>query len=93
MAYARIQDNMVVEIVKPVDGFSIQQCFHPDLLKNVISCPDEVQSGWHYKPETGQFSADGNFPDLSTPESTDTQTTESTDTQTTESTNTQTPQP
>ena len=88
MAYARIQDNTVVEIVKPVEGFSIQQCFHPDLLKNIIPCSDDVQSGWAYKPETGQFSEDGNFPDLSTPE-----TTESTDTQTTESTDTETPQP
>ena len=95
MTYARIQENMVVEIVKPVDGFSIQQCFHPDLLKNMVSCPDEVQSGWHYKPETGQFSADGIFPDLSTPETTEPEatTTESTDTQTTESTDTQTSQP
>jgi hypothetical protein len=71
MAYARIQDNTVVEIVKPVNGFSLQQCFHPDLLKNVISCPDEVQAGWAYKPETGQFSADGIFPDLPTPETTE----------------------
>jgi hypothetical protein len=79
MAYARIQGNTVAEIVKPVDGFSIQQCFHPDLLKNIFYCPDEVQSGWHYKAETGQFSADGIFPDLSTPETTES---ESTDTQT-----------
>jgi hypothetical protein len=87
MAYARIQDNIVAEIVKPVDGFSIQQCFHPDLVKNIVYCPDEVQSGWHYKPETGQFSADGIFPDLSTPETTEPEAT------TTEPTDTETPQP
>jgi hypothetical protein len=78
---------MVVEIVKPVDGFSLQQCFHPDLLKNIVYCPDEVQSGWHYKAETGQFSEDGNFPDLPIPETTGPEAT------TTESTDTETPQP
>lgn len=57
MAYARIQGDTVTEMVKPVDGFSIQQCFHPDLLKNVISCPDEVQAGWSYDAETGVFAA------------------------------------
>ena len=57
MAYARIQGNAVVEILKPVDGFSIQQCFHPELLKNAISCPDEVQVGWSYDAEAGAFTA------------------------------------
>ena len=57
MAYARIQGNTVAEIVKPVDGFSIQQCFHPDLLKIIINCPDDVQAGWSYDAETGAFTA------------------------------------
>lgn len=57
MSYARIQDNTVVEIVKPVDGFSIQQCFHPDLLKSIFSCPDNVQVGWSYDADTGAFTA------------------------------------
>jgi len=57
MTYARIQGNAVVEIVKPVDGFSIQQCFHPDLLKSIVFCSDEVQSGWSYDAETGAFTA------------------------------------
>lgn len=57
MAYARIQDNTVAEIVKPVDGFSIQQCFHPDLLKNIVSCSEEVKVGWSYDAETGAFTA------------------------------------
>jgi len=68
MAYARIQNNVVAEIVKPIDGFSIEQCFHPELVKTMVFCSDEVQVGWAYKPETGQFSEDGNFPDLPTPE-------------------------
>lgn len=54
MAYARIQGNAVVEIIKPVDGFSIQQCFHPDLLKNIFYCPDDVQAGW-VRQEDGTF--------------------------------------
>lgn len=55
MAYARIQSGVVAEIVKPVDGFSLEQCFHPDLVKSMVSCPEEVQSGWSYNADTGVF--------------------------------------
>ena len=87
MTYARILGNTVLEVVTPIEGFSIEQCFHPDLVKNMVSCPTDVQAGWHYKPETRQFSVDGIFPDLSTPETTEPEAT------TTESTDTETPQP
>ena len=85
MTYARIHENRVVEIVKAIPGFSIEQCFHIDLVDKMAACNLEVQPGWYYKPETGQFSEDGSFSDLHT-----TQTTETTETttQTTETTQT-----
>lgn len=43
---ARIEDNVVVEILKPVDGFDIADCFHPDILAGCIAVADEVQVGW-----------------------------------------------
>ena len=68
MKYARIEENTVVEIVEVIQGFTIEQCFHPDLVAKMVSCSNDVEAGWQYKPETGQFSEDGNFPALFVPE-------------------------
>jgi len=68
MKYARIENNIVVEIFIAIDGFSIDQCFHSDLVAKMISCPTDAQTGWHYKSETGQFSEDGEFPSVEIPE-------------------------
>lgn len=57
MAYARIQDNKVVEIIQPIPGFPLDQCYHPDLVKNMVGCGPEVQHSWTYDSETGQFTA------------------------------------
>jgi len=62
MAYARIHDDVVVEICNPVPGFSIQQCFHVDLIDKMVFCGDDVQPGWFYEPATGRFSETGEFP-------------------------------
>ena len=62
--FARISNGIVQEIVNPVEGFSIEQCFHADLVNKMVVCSGDVQVGWFYKPETGQFSEDGNFPDM-----------------------------
>lgn len=43
---ARIEDNVVVEILTPVAGFSIEDCFHPDILAGCIAVADEVQVDW-----------------------------------------------
>ena len=48
MKYARIQNNAVVEICVPIQGFTIDQCFHPNLVDQMIPCGPEVQSGWTY---------------------------------------------
>jgi hypothetical protein len=57
MTYARILGNTVLEVVKPIEGFSIEQCFHPDLIKNMVQCPADVQAGWSYDSETNAFTA------------------------------------
>jgi hypothetical protein len=61
MKYARIHEGKVVEICVPIEGFTIDQCFHPSLVDKMIKCTDEVQCEWTY--------ADGVF---SAPETTDT---------------------
>jgi len=48
MKYARIVENKVVEICMPIEGFTIDQCFHPNLIQQMVFCDDEVQVGWTY---------------------------------------------
>ena len=43
---ARINDGTVVEVLKPIDGFGITDCFHPDILADCVPCGDDVQPGW-----------------------------------------------
>lgn len=43
---ARISDDTVVEILKPIAGFDIADCFHPDILAGCIACGDDVKPGW-----------------------------------------------
>jgi hypothetical protein len=53
MKYARVHDGKVMEICVPIDGFTIEQCFHVSLVDTMVPCTDEVQQGWTY--------ADGTF--------------------------------
>jgi len=46
MKYARVHNNVVVEILTPVDGFSIEDCFHPDILDKTITVGSDVEQGW-----------------------------------------------
>ena len=48
MAYARIQNNAVAEICNIPAGFTIEQCFHPSLVAQMVLCGDDVQAGWAY---------------------------------------------
>lgn len=65
MKYARIQEGKVAEIYVPIEGFTIAQCFHADLVAQMVPCTDDVQVGWAY--------ADGVFTD---PNATQEQTTD-----------------
>jgi hypothetical protein len=56
MKTARIQNNKVVEILVPVAGFTIDQCFHPEILAACEQIEDDVQPTW-VKQEDGSFAA------------------------------------
>lgn len=43
---ARIENNVVSEILTPRDGFTVAQCFHKDLIAQCVEIPDHVQGGW-----------------------------------------------
>jgi hypothetical protein len=47
---ARIQNNTVVEILAPIAGFTIDQCFHPDLLAQCVDVTEGMQVGDVYTP-------------------------------------------
>jgi hypothetical protein len=47
---ARIQNNKVVEILAPIAGFTIDQCFHPDLLAQCVDVTEGMQVGDTYPP-------------------------------------------
>lgn len=66
MAYARVVENVVVELVTPVPGFAISQCFHPDVVAQLQMVADTVQVGW-VKQENGTF-ADPNAAPVVKPE-------------------------
>lgn len=46
MKYARVQNNIAVEILTPVPGFAIEDCFHPEILVDAVPVDDTVQPGW-----------------------------------------------
>ena len=56
MRYGRIVDNAVAEIVTPIDGFDITDCFAPAIVATLCPIADDVQAGW-IKQEDGSFAA------------------------------------
>jgi hypothetical protein len=56
MRYGRIVDNAVAEIVTPIDGFMIEDCFAPAIVATLCPVADDVQAGW-IKQEDGSFAA------------------------------------
>jgi len=55
MKYAQIHEGTVTEILVPIEGFTIAQCFHIDITDQLVPCSDDVRPGWTY--------ADGVFTD------------------------------
>lgn len=43
---ARITDGVVGDVIVPIEGFSIEECFHPDVLAQYTTVADDVQPGW-----------------------------------------------
>ena len=46
MNYARIIENVAVEVFTPPDGLSLAECFHPDIAAAFVQVPAKVQVGW-----------------------------------------------
>ena len=46
MKMARITDGVVGDVIVPIDGFRIEECFHPDILAQYVAVSGDVQSGW-----------------------------------------------
>ena len=43
---ARITDGVVGDVIVPLEGFTIEECFHPDVLALYVTVADDVQPGW-----------------------------------------------
>lgn len=52
--YARIHNDVVIEILTPVSGFTVEECFHRDLLDACAQVDSDVQVGW-LRQEDGTF--------------------------------------
>jgi len=46
MKMARITGGIVGDVIVPVDGFRIEECFHPDVLAQYVAVDGDVQPGW-----------------------------------------------
>ena len=43
---ARITDGVIGDVIVPIDGFRIEECFHPDVLAQYVAVDGDVQPGW-----------------------------------------------
>ena len=56
--FARINEGVVVEIYTATEGFTLDECFHPDIFKKATIIPSYVTVGC-VKTETGWEDAEG----------------------------------
>lgn len=45
MKTVRVNDGIIVEVLTAHSGFSLSECFHPDILAQTIEVADDVQVG------------------------------------------------
>lgn len=45
MKTVRVNDGIIVEVLTAHSGFSLSECFHPDILAQTIQVADSVQVG------------------------------------------------
>ena len=64
MRYALIENNQVKDVFEEPNGFSIQECFCPELASKYIPCPINIAEGDFYDPGSGNFNEnpDKKFP-------------------------------
>lgn len=43
---ARIVDGVVGDVIVPVEGFTLEQCFHRDLLAQYVNVVEDAEPGW-----------------------------------------------
>lgn len=55
MKYIKVENNVVVNVLEPIDGFDITECFHPQVLASCVQV-EEAEIGW-VKQEDGTFAA------------------------------------
>ena len=46
MKMAKITGGVVTDLLVAVEGFDIEDCFHPDVLAEYTPVEDYVQAGW-----------------------------------------------
>lgn len=49
--FARIQDNVVVEVIELPDGFKLADCFYPSIVATIKSCPQGTVEGQTVNPD------------------------------------------
>ena len=54
MKFARITDSIVVEFLVAPNGFSLNQCFHPDILAHCVEVSDDTLIGDTYTPPVAE---------------------------------------
>lgn len=55
MKYIKVENNVVVNVLEPIVGFDITECFHPQVLASCVQV-EEAEIGW-VKQEDGTFAA------------------------------------
>lgn len=43
--FARVENDVVVEIVQIPNGMNISDCFHPEIAATMVECADDVSAG------------------------------------------------
>lgn len=46
MKYAKVINNTVVEVYEPLEGFTIDQCFTPEVAAQFVECPTATEQHW-----------------------------------------------
>lgn len=46
MKFARVINDVVVEVFSEPEGFAIDECFTPEIVAQFEPCGAEVQAGW-----------------------------------------------
>lgn len=46
MKNAQISNNVVTQVFAAIPGFTLDQCFHADVLAGSVPVPDNVEPGW-----------------------------------------------